>query len=505
MDSQDISEKKGFSFTWVIENFSYCWQKKDEKIMSPTFVVDTMSKTKWRLILYPKGDRNAGEDFISFYLERQEDSKGPDCYKIFYELAFLAIDGSVLKSKDVSENSFLKNDSCGVTDFEKREEILKIRRKDFLPKDALTARCRMWDGVKEITKDGDCFVRTRIKVERRSFIWNLKLFSSFHKSICQITSASEGKLVMSLKFSPTDGQDCETRIRIEVLSEEQDLKFAVFRLHLLDVSGNAEKCLSDEISFDDQEQETGSFMLLFSKEKLMENKTLYLPNDILTLLCECGFTTGILSEEIEKIRYGCPPSFRIGNLIDDDLDSEEMSDLTSILLKDLDSLYKDNLLCDTNLKTNTGIFPAHKSILSARSQVFKAMFTNDMKEKTSEYVYVEDLDDDTIQRMLLYVYTAVVEDLQWESASQLYVAADKYAILSLKNKCSSFLKNNLSSNNACELMLLADMHQDQDLKSVVQDFILRHHKVVFNSNGWKLFMKKNVQLAADIMYLKLKE
>ncbi|GFX38458.1 hypothetical protein TNCV_2344311 [Trichonephila clavipes] len=92
------------------------------------------------------------------------------------------------------------------------------------------------------------------------------------------------------------------------------------------------------------------------------------------------------------------------------------------------------------------------------------MFSNDMRERNSECVDIENLDDDTFQRMLEYMYTATVPDLQWDIAYNLY-AADKYEILSLKSKCASFLTDNLTQDNACDLLILADMHQDEELKS----------------------------------------
>ncbi|GFQ71291.1 tdpoz1 [Trichonephila clavata] len=106
--------------------------------------------------------------------------------------------------------------------------------------------------------------------------------------------------------------------------------------------------------------------------------------------------------------------------------------------------------------------------------------------------------------MLLYMYTATRPNLQWDSACNLYTASNKDEILCLKNECSSFLKDNLSPDNACNLLILADMHQDEDLKSSVEEFIL-NHKEIFDTYEWKLFMKTNLQLAADLMYLKLIE
>ncbi|GFY65737.1 hypothetical protein TNIN_94111 [Trichonephila inaurata madagascariensis] len=102
------------------------------------------------------------------------------------------------------------------------------------------------------------------------------------------------------------------------------------------------------------------------------------------------------------------------------------------------------------------------------------------------------------------MYTATVPDLQWDSACNLYSATDKYEILSLKSMCSSFLKDNLTQDTACDLLILADMHQDEELKSTAQDYIL-NHRSIFNTNEWKLFMRMNALLAAELLYLMVKE
>ncbi|GBN93971.1 TD and POZ domain-containing protein 4, partial [Araneus ventricosus] len=133
------------------------------------------------------------------------------------------------------------------------------------------------------------------------------------------------------------------------------------------------------------------------------------------------------------------------------------------------------------------------------------MFSNDMKEKINGCVNIEDFNDNTVLRMLRYVYSAEVEELVWVSAIDLYVAADKYQILSLKDVCSSHLKNSLCVNNACAALVLADLHQDEDLKGFVQDFILRHGEDVINSEQWDQLMETSVKLAAETLRLKYKE
>ncbi|GFQ71300.1 TD and POZ domain-containing protein 3 [Trichonephila clavata] len=504
MDSECISENKCFTFTWIIENFSYSWHKNGEFISSPAFVVDTMAKTKWILKLYPKGDEETEKEFISFDLYREADSKGPQKFGILFELSFLATHGSDIVTNNISTNVFKKDDARGFAEFIKRDEILKIRRKDFLPEDVLTARCRIWNSIRSVKIEGHCFARTRILVERRSFLLNIKQFRTFQKSIYQINSASDGNSMITLNFFPKGGQTNETLISIEASANDQKVKFSTLHLYLMDTSGKKVECLIEEITLDN-DIKTASSTLTFSKEELLENRDRYLLDDVLQLHCECGIATGKILEEIEKISYGCHPSIQEVNLASDDLKSKEISsDSAKVLKENLETLYEENLLSDTTLKTKTGSFPAHKNILSVRSPVFRAMFTNDMRESNGECVDIEDLDDDTVQRMLLYMYTATLQDLQWDSACNLYTAADKYEILSLKKECSSFLKGNLTQDNACDLLILADMHQDQDLKSAVQDYIL-NHRDIFSTNEWELFMKTNIQLAAELLFLTVKK
>ncbi|GBM70523.1 TD and POZ domain-containing protein 1 [Araneus ventricosus] len=176
---------------------------------------------------------------------------------------------------------------------------------------------------------------------------------------------------------------------------------------------------------------------------------------------------------------------------------------TSELVNDLKFMYNDAIFSDTEIRTTTKTFRAHKNILSARSPVFRSMLSSDMKEKNSGHVDIIDFEDDTIHRMLLFIYTDSLEDLQFEKAFKFYAAAEKYEILSLKSGCSSFLKKNLCPTNACDVLVLADLHNDDDLKTAVQDYILGQCKQIFLSQEWKDFMNTNLKLAADVMYKKV--
>ena len=61
---------------------------------------------------------------------------------------------------------------------------------------------------------------------------------------------------------------------------------------------------------------------------------------------------------------------------------------------------------DITLKCEDKTFPCHKVILSARSDVFAAMFSHrDTKEDNTNEVEIEDLDAETLGHLLQFVYT----------------------------------------------------------------------------------------------------
>ncbi|GBM11953.1 Speckle-type POZ protein [Araneus ventricosus] len=426
------NEQKCFTFIWKLENISYCLQQESKPIVSPPFIVDELEKTGWTVRLYPR--KQTGK-YIGIFLFRQLDSSGQAIVEIKYDFAFIAKDGSPLIFSGIGNKGFSKGKGFGCDRFARREEIFISERSTFLPEDTLTARCRVWKSVGEIPQDIQCYARTRIVVDKRSFIWKLENFSileSETKCSYQIKSIANNTPLASLDLFVATGLSCDEIIRFKLTCHDQRIKFFTVILCLIDAFGNKVHCNQDEF-----------------------------------------------------------------------VNNDEIS-LSNALLDYVKSLYDENFLCDVKLKTSTSTFPAHKLILSAFSSVFKAMFSNDMIEQDTNCVNIEDLSDDTISRMLLFIYTTRVEDLTWENASFLYAAADKYAILSLKDFCSSYIKDNLSLSNACEVLLLSDFHGDSDLKSIVQKYILQHGKQITNSEEWKALMQTNAKLAAETLCLLFK-
>ncbi|GBM57770.1 Speckle-type POZ protein B [Araneus ventricosus] len=276
-------------------------------------------------------------------------------------------------------------------------------------------------------------------------------------------------------------------------------------LSLLDGSGNVIACGQTDNRYDAARKRIHTLPLSLTRDGILNRKREYLPDDKLSLICECTFSSELKLRTIEETLNEVPLAVmkRKRNYVRRMNDYKASKTCTNpSVTEDMKSLYINQYLTDVEVKTNTKSFPAHKIVLCTRSPVFKAMMTKDMKEKTTNCICVDDLEDDIVQQLLIFLYSDNIENLQWENATRLYYAADKYQIGKLKEVCSCFFIENLTTSKAIELLLLADTHSDGDLKKSLQDFILENEEEIFVSKEWGMLMETNPLLVMQTMQLK---
>ncbi|XP_043468161.1 speckle-type POZ protein-like isoform X1 [Leptopilina heterotoma] len=133
------------------------------------------------------------------------------------------------------------------------------------------------------------------------------------------------------------------------------------------------------------------------------------------------------------------------------------------LLNQIECFYDDQTFKDVTLRVDDKEFNAHKTILILRSPVFAAMFKSKMTEEQTSSVEIKDINPTIFQKMLRFIYTEKVEDLE-DSAAELYYAAEKYQLGKLKTMCINSLYKNLSTDSVIETLKLAEIFSIFDLK-----------------------------------------
>ncbi|GBN47807.1 Speckle-type POZ protein [Araneus ventricosus] len=483
---------KEFIFTWSIENISFSWHNSEEKIISPSFTAGPIQNSAWTLWLRPRG--NLIGDYLSVFLHREEDN-GPEILSVNFELSCVSADKSLLHSHvfPESDKAFKKNSGFGHPRFMRRNEVFFQRKDLYLPRDVLTLRCRIWQNESNVDESGESFGFTRLDIERVLTVENINPQILKENTVC-IDLKCQNKTLMSistLHYGDTIGVEINP-------TNVENIKFSVLKLSFME---KINKKLLSEHLFSWMGEPLPEFWRLPVPCELLDNGNEDSVENNVELVSEFVYSTG----QIQMFVNACPHSSRFSELvskyINSCIPSGNLSDAPRIT-QDLWNLYVDHVFCDVELKTQTTSFFVHKIVLCARSPVFLAMFTDDLKEKRNRCIEIEDIMDDILEKFIFFLYTDGFDDLEWEAVIGLYYAADKYHVERLKILCCSYLLKNVDVDNVCELLMLADKHHDSDFKRRVEDFILQNDERIFSSSTWKQFVYEQPLLPATTMLLR---
>uniref|UniRef100_M8BQ87 Speckle-type POZ protein-like protein n=1 Tax=Aegilops tauschii TaxID=37682 RepID=M8BQ87_AEGTA len=120
-------------------------------------------------------------------------------------------------------------------------------------------------------------------------------------------------------------------------------------------------------------------------------------------------------------------------------------------------------------------FSAHRSVLAARSSVFKAELFGSMMENAGDPVEIGDMESDVFKSLLHFIYTddsppeMTREDVVM--AGHLLVAADRYDVERLKLICEDKLCTHIDSDNMATSLALAEQHSCPGLKEDCFEFL----------------------------------
>jgi len=151
----------------------------------------------------------------------------------------------------------------------------------------------------------------------------------------------------------------------------------------------------------------------------------------------------------------------------------------------LNELRTSNFLCDTTVRAEGQDFAAHRNVLSAASDYFKALFGSDLKvkEKQRNLVELNDMKSTIIAEVLQFIYTGEAS-INSSNAQDLVVASDYLIIPSLKSKASQFLAESLNASNCLALESFACQYNCDTVKQAAVKYKYQHFVAVVKSEGF---------------------
>ena len=149
----------------------------------------------------------------------------------------------------------------------------------------------------------------------------------------------------------------------------------------------------------------------------------------------------------------------------------QVENMYEVWQEDIFKMKTDTDTADFVLTTKNGSkkFPVHKAILSNRSHVFKVMITSDMAEVAAGQAIIEDLDEETLEELIHFLYTGGLSGSQYDIKSLCY-AAKKYELDSLMNLVRLHMMSaELDVNHLADLFIASEMFSQEGLFEVAKE------------------------------------
>lgn len=177
---------------------------------------------------------------------------------------------------------------------------------------------------------------------------------------------------------------------------------------------------------------------------------------------------------------------------------DKMKDLSEDTLVGLAMDMRDLLihsdLSDAVITNGNHAVKVHAAILSARSPVFRKVFTD---PSHSRVFTIQQASAAGLEDMLSFIYSSIIKIKDMDRAEELYELANEYEIPDLREVCSLYMSN-CTVDCVLGILILADKHQDDKLRRSSIDFIVRNLCEVKSSEKWQSFAEENVDLVSEI-------
>ncbi|GBN33448.1 hypothetical protein AVEN_130442-1, partial [Araneus ventricosus] len=360
MASYNKNTGKSVTIKWCIENFQFCWHKTGERLESPSFNVDFLSGTSWRLWLYPRGEDNG--DYLSFYLFREEG--GPDVVDVDFQLLLISTESfNESPGQNLNWYSFKIHQREGLKFFASRWEVFaakQVQTNNFV----LGLRCTFFNRERDGSGNSEQLLITRIGME---CIYGAEICDDlidldphFNKDI-EVKTMLEDEPFMNLNLSYV-----EESLVIKILPVScKKIKYAICKITVIKNWGKESPIKHIRSWIGEIKADTWRYCVLLpetesSKPDLKTDKAF--PDKTFFVHYDFAFSTGdmiAISGWEECIRYAKTVNVFFHPYLGVNIKTAKSA---------LDSLvenYRSQSFVDVNVETKTKTFPAHKAILCA--------------------------------------------------------------------------------------------------------------------------------------------
>lgn len=149
---------------------------------------------------------------------------------------------------------------------------------------------------------------------------------------------------------------------------------------------------------------------------------------------------------------------------------------TGALLYGLNSLRTKGMLLDVTLIADGEEFQAHRVVLASCSDYFRAMFTDEMRERGQSEISLNGVSAMGMRCLLDYAYTSRLS-LNLANIQDVLAAAAHVQVVTIVEACSNYLQAQLDLDNCVDIATIAETYSLHILRKRVYSFMCAHlHK-----------------------------
>lgn len=185
---------------------------------------------------------------------------------------------------------------------------------------------------------------------------------------------------------------------------------------------------------------------------------------------------------------GDSPDLRLGNA---EIAAGEI-DHVELLSSQSSALFRSQEFTDVTFNVDGSKIFAHRVVLAARSEYFRALLYGGMRETNPETeIEIKDTTASAFDALLKYIYSGKIflGDYKEETILELLSLAHKYGFLALESALQGYLKSILSIRNICVIFDAAVLYQMNDLCATCLSFLDRNAVEVLSTDGFSCLTK----------------
>ncbi|XP_068141376.1 LOW QUALITY PROTEIN: BTB/POZ domain-containing protein 9 [Drosophila tropicalis] len=169
-------------------------------------------------------------------------------------------------------------------------------------------------------------------------------------------------------------------------------------------------------------------------------------------------------------------------------------DLAERFSSDMARLCMNDRYADVEFVVEEQRLPAHRVILAARSEYFRALLYGGMSETTQRQIPL-DVPLDPFKVLLRYIYSGTLSlaTLDEDAVIDVLGMANQYGFQDLELSISNYLRQYLALNNVCMILDAARLYNLEELTQVCLMFMDRNAADLLHHDSFKMLSKESLE------------